>query len=110
MMKRMLCAVALAAVLMTVTSCLAGPSRLSRSFDDYLNQKYTENAWVHGVLLRIIPVYPIIGSLAALGDVTFVNTYYFWSDDAWDNKGTGFIHDQLPEETEKVVSGSGLKN
>ena len=105
-MKKTLCAVALAGLLTTLTSC-AGPSRLSRSFDDYFNQKYTENAWLHGVVLVIIPVYPIVSGLASLGDV-FVNTYYFWSDDAWDNKGTGFIHKQLPEDTEKVVSGSGL--
>lgn len=59
------------------------------------------------MLQDILPVYPIVGLVAAVGDVLFVNTYYFWIKDVWDNAGTGYVHDPL-EGTEKTVSDSGL--
>ena len=105
-MKKTICGLTLALAL-TLTGCQSGPKRLSRSWDDWVNQKYTESAWVHGALLQdILPVYPIVGLVAWLGDA-FVNTYYFWVRDAWDNDGTGFTHDQV-EGAAKMVSDSGL--
>ncbi|MEX1024379.1 MAG: DUF3332 family protein [Planctomycetota bacterium] len=89
-MKRALLLLGLAA-LPLMTSCIAGPKRLSRSWDVYVNQKYVDDAWIHGALLQnIIPVYPIVGGVAALGDVLVLNPYYFWSRDAWERNGTGF--------------------
>lgn len=87
--------------------CASGPKRLSRSWDDHVNQKYSENAWVHGALLQdLLPVYPLVGVVAGIGDV-FVNFYWFWTQDAWDNRGTAFEHKQ-PTNTQRKVSGSGL--
>ena len=64
-MKKILCGLALA--LLMLTACQSGPRRLTRSWDDWVNQKYTENAWVHGALLQdILPVYPIVGFFAAI--------------------------------------------
>jgi len=106
-MKKSLLALVLATF--ALTACQSGPKRLTRSWDDWTNQKYTENAWVHGALLQdILPVYPIVGLFAAIGDVLIVNPYYFWSTDAWDNKGTGFTHETV-QGSNKLVAGSGLK-
>ena len=87
--------VALAVVVsfILLAGCASGPRRLSRAWDDHVNQKYSESSWVHGALLQdIIPVYGIVGLFAGIGDVLFLNPYYFWSDDAWDNRGTAFEH------------------
>ena len=105
-MKKLALACAIAATLLA-SSCMSGPKRLTRSWDDWVNQQYTENAWLHGALLQdIVPVYPIVGFVAGIGDA-FVNFYYFWSKDAWDNKGTGFEHEQV-QGAEKMVAGSGM--
>ena len=107
-MKKALSSLALATLLLTLTSCQSGPKRLARSWDDWVNQKYTENAWLHGALLQdVIPVYPIVGLFAVVGDVLFVNTWYFWTKDAWDNDGTGFTHNEV-EGGVKMVEGSGM--
>ena len=103
MLKKAICATVLAATLMTV-GCNSGPKRFSRTWDDWVNQKYTESAWIHGAVLQdIIPVYPIVGFVAAIGDA-FYNFYYFWFEDAWDNKGTGFTHEPVTG-SDKMVSG-----
>ena len=106
MSKRLLRAFALALPLVLVSSCMSGPSRLSRSWDDWVNQKYTESAWVHGALFQnIVPVYPLTAAGLGLIDVTILNPWYFWSSDAWDNVGTGFQHEN-PSTDEKVLLGA----
>lgn len=108
MPRRTLCLLILTFGLFTLTSCASGPRRLSRNWDDWVNQKYTEGAWLNGALLQdVIPVYPVIGLVMVIGDVLFVNPYYFWTKDAWDNKGTGYDHEAL-EGAERSVTGSGV--
>lgn len=86
-----------------LSACASGPRQLSRTWDDYVNQNYTENAWVHGALLQdILPVYGLVYFGAGIIDYLFVNPYYFWSQDAWDNRGTGFEHGSLSG-TKKTV-------
>ena len=107
-MKKTLFRSAALASLLLAASCVSGPRRLSRNFDTWTNQKYTENAWLHGALLQdVLPVYPIFGFVCAIGDWLIVNPYTFWTKDAWDNKGTGYEY-KNPEGAEKVVTGSGL--
>ncbi len=104
-MRRLLSVVSLTAVLFAVSSCNSGPKRLGRTWDDWTNQKYSENAWLHGLLLQdLLPVYPIVGLVLGLGDAIIVNPYYFWTEDVWDGKGTAFEHDQ-PDGAERSVSG-----
>lgn len=103
-MKKFLGIAALALTLSFMTSCNSGPKRISRSWDDWVNQKYTENSWVHGALLQdVLPVWSIVGLFAALGDILVLNPYYFWTEDAWDGKGTGFIHEN-PVGAERTVA------
>ena len=45
-MKKFLGALALVAVVSLVSGCSSGPKRLSRGWDNWVNQKYSENAWV----------------------------------------------------------------
>ncbi len=106
-MRKTVTSVALVAFLFAFVACASGPRRLSRAWDDHVNQKYTENAWVHGALLQdVLPVYGLVGFVAAIGD-GFVNMYYFWGEDAWDNRGTGFEHVN-PQGAARTVQGSGL--
>ena len=103
MIKKLTCASVLALALMT-TSCQSGPKRLSRTWDDWVNQKYSESAWIHGAVLQdIVPVYPIVGLFAGFCD-GFYNLYYFWGKDAWDNKGTSFTHKAVTG-SDKLVAG-----
>ena len=41
-------------------------------------------------LRDIIPIYPIIGFFAGAIDWLFVNPWYFWTNDAWTNRGTTY--------------------
>ena len=101
--KKTLSTLLIAGSLLALSSCNSGPHKLRRSWEDWTNQKYTEDSWIHGALLQdVLPVYPIVGFFLAVGDILVVNTYYFWSDDVWDRKGTGFDHKAL-EGAEKSV-------
>lgn len=105
-MKKTLGLALVVGALLMSSGCYSGPRRLSHAWDDWTQQKYAENAWMHAVLSDIIPVYPFVGFVAAIGDA-FYNMYYFWGKDAWDNKGTAYVH-KNPEGAAKTVAGSGL--
>ena len=70
-------------------------------------QKYSENAWMTAALSDIIPVYPFVGAVMFIGDWLVVNPYYFWGKDAWDNKGTAYVHSN-PNGANKTVTGIGM--
>ncbi|MCP5024232.1 MAG: hypothetical protein GY930_20985 [bacterium] len=94
------------AALLTFSSCVSGPRRLSRNWDEYVNQKYSEDSWVHGALLQdILPVYPLVGVAMAIGDFVAVNPYYFWTKDVQDRKGTSYTFESPGGD--KTVSGWG---
>ena len=96
----------LALSLFALPGCLAGPDQLSRSFDDWVNQKYSEDSLVHGALFQnVLPVYPITSVLLTVVDVIIVNPYYFWSADVWDHRGTAFEHEPTPE-APRTIDGS----
>jgi hypothetical protein len=104
-MKRLLLTAALAATTVATTSCIAGPSRLSRNWDTWVNQKYSEDSWIHGALLQnIVPVYPLAGAAMAVGDMIIFNPWVFWTEDAWDRRGTAYEYKQ-PTGAERVVTG-----
>jgi hypothetical protein len=104
--SRTLCTGLVLASLLTITSCTSGPKRLSRNWDEYVNQKYSQDSWIHGALLQdILPVYPIVGFAMAIGDTLVVNPYYFWAKDVKDRKGTSYTYEQPTGD--KTVSGWG---
>jgi len=78
--------------LVIISACSAGPSKLSRQFDDYRNQKYVDSSWGATVLTDVLPVYPIVSLGAALVDGIILNPIQFWGTDAWQQNGQGFIH------------------
>jgi hypothetical protein len=79
--------------LLLCNACISGPWMLSKSFNDKTTNLYSQNAWLHGALLQdIVPAYPIAQLFLGIGDL-FVNFWFFWSRDAWTNKGTVMIHD-----------------
>jgi hypothetical protein len=51
-----------ACVLALSSGCYSGPRRLQNSWNDWTNQKYSENAWMHAILSTPIPVYPLVES------------------------------------------------
>lgn len=93
-MKKTLVALSLVSALV-LSSCLAGPKQLARSVDDWDQKLYVEQPWVDAIL-NAIPVIPIAGMLAGFVDFFTDNAYYFWFKDAWDGKGTGFKHYEVP--------------
>lgn len=102
--KSLLAGLALSSLL-CLSACRSGPNRMARSWDNHVNQKYSEDAWVHGALLQdILPIYPIVGLVAGVGDVLFVNPYFFWIHDLRSRQGTAFVYTQ-PEGSQKEVSG-----
>jgi hypothetical protein len=105
-MKKTLGLALVVGALLMSAGCYSGPRRLSHAWDNWTQQKYSENAWMHAVLSDVIPVYPFVGFVAGFGDA-FWNMYYFWGKDAWDNKGTVYIN-KNPEGAAKTVTGSGL--
>jgi hypothetical protein len=94
-MKRSSLALSLLLLPLVAAGCSSGPKRLARSWDKWVNQKYTQDSLVHGALLQdIIPIYPLVGLFAMVGDIIVVNPYYFWSRDAWARNGTAFVYTQ----------------
>lgn len=95
MKKLLLLSIALA----FISACSAGPSKLSRQFDDYRNQKYVDSSWGATIITDIIPIYPIVGLGATIIDVVILNPIQFWGTDAWQKNGQGFIHSNpaIPE-------------
>jgi len=109
-MKKKTCMLLVAALAATsLTSCNSGPRRLSRTWDTYVNQQYSEDSVVHGLVLQdLVPVYTLVGWVAYIGDVLVVNPYYFWSKDIWEGTGTAYTYTQV-EDAERSVAGSGLE-
>ena len=109
-MRKSLATLALLGALMMSTSCVTGPWRWHRAWDDYTNQKYTESTWIHGVLLsQILPFYPLVGGLTAVCDAVVLNTWTFWTKDAFDDgHGTGYDHKSLSGAS-KTISGFGME-
>ena len=92
--------------LLSFSACSSGPKRLTRNWDEYVNQKYSQDSWIHGALLQdILPVYPIVGLGMAIGDALVMNPYYFWTKDLKDRKGTSYTYEQ--PDGSKTVSGWG---
>jgi len=105
MLKNRLLAPVLALSLLVLPGCLAGPDQLGRSWDDWVNERYSENAWLHGAVFQnVLPVYPIAGTLLSFLDLIILNPYYFWSQDAWDNNGTAYEHKPAPQSPRTVDS------
>jgi hypothetical protein len=95
--------VAVATAALALTACSSGPKRLSRTWDTWVNQKYSSNAYIHGLVLQdLLPVYPIVGFFAAIGDAIVLNPYYFWTKDVWDGKGTAYTYDNAEGATRSV--------
>lgn len=106
MLKQRLLLPTVALSLLLLPSCLAGPHQLGRSWDDWVNQRYSENAWLHGAVFQnILPIYPLTGGLLGFLDLIIVNPYYFWSEDAWDGRGTVYEHQPTPE-SPRIVDSS----
>ena len=76
----------------SLAGCWAGPQQLTRSLDDWNNQLYVQSPWIDVFLHAPIPVFPVLGFLANVGDFLITNPIAFWGDDAWDSKGTAFRH------------------
>lgn len=76
---------------LSLTSCAAGPHQLNRSVDDWDHKMYVNSPWIDAVLW-VVPVFPLAHYVAMIGDFLVTDAYAFWFHDAWDQKGTGFVH------------------
>lgn len=89
-MRKLATALALGMCL-ALGSCAAGPHQLRRSVDDWDQKMYVQSPWVNAVMW-VVPVFPIMTTLAWVGDAFTSDFYAFWFKDAWDGKGTAFKH------------------
>lgn len=92
-----------AGICLALSSCYSGPHQLARTVDDWDAKLYTESPWINAVL-HVIPVIPLAGFGAAIGDFFVTDAYFFWFKDAWDGKGTGFKHAEYLGEDGHVES------
>ncbi|MBI4565458.1 MAG: DUF3332 family protein [Planctomycetes bacterium] len=91
---RKLALVVVAAVFLGATVGCGGPFTVSRSVNDWYNQKYGETPWLYGNMVSSA-VYGLAMGLSWTADMLVVNTYHFWVKDAQpigDGKGTTFEH------------------
>ena len=96
----------LPAVLLTLAclgSCLAGPHQLKRSLDDWDNEMYVNSPWFDA-FLWCFGVMPVCHVGAFTFDCLVGNPYAFWIEDAWDGKGTAFVHAPVEVTDERVES------
>ena len=92
-MKHALATLALAATTLATnaatTSCNSGPKQLTRTWDTKVNDQQAGNlpaGWylprtptsIGALLQDILPVYPLVGFAAAVGDTFILNPIQFW--------------------------------
>ena len=78
-------------VLLLPASGCHGPQKLSRGLDEWANTGYMDSPWIYGNLLSHI--FLGVGNGVTWMIDSFINTYYFWVDDAppfGSGKGTGY--------------------
>ena len=90
-MKR-LAVVSLAFLILTapLAGC-HGPQKLSRSLDEWVNERYIDSPWFVGNTLAHVLI-AVATALTWTVD-SFINVYYFWVDDAQpfgNGKGTAY--------------------
>lgn len=94
-----------AAATLAMSSCNSGPKQLTRTWDTWVNQKYSDNSYIHGLVLQdLLPVYPIVGFFAGIGDALILNPYHFWTQDVWDGKGTAYTYENAEGAERSVES------
>jgi hypothetical protein len=91
-MKKVAVVAMVAMMVASVAGCW-GPQIVTRSFDDWLNQGYTDIPWLYGNTIAA-GIWGIVFWVTGVVD-TFVNAYYFWVKDAQpfgSGTGTKFDH------------------
>ncbi len=91
-MKKRLVLLSLLSLLL-LSGCLTGPSYLSRSVDDSMNNSYKDSPMGTALLTEVLPVYPVLRFLAWIPDVLILNPVQFWGVDVWRGEGAAFMHD-----------------
>jgi hypothetical protein len=79
MKKLALVSLALLVLLVPMAGC-HGPQKLTRSLDEFTNDRYVESPWVFGNTVAHL-LLAVANSLTWTVD-SFINIYYFWADDA----------------------------
>ena len=87
-MKKLGLALAVAAMATIGAGCY-GTKSLTRSVDDWGNQMYKDSPWLAQPVGWI--AVPVAMFVTGIIDGV-VDTYYFWSADAWDGEGTPYMH------------------
>ncbi len=98
---------AMAAAVVLFAGCYSGPRYLSRSVDDTVNELYTDSPILTAVCSDIVPVVPLIDSVAFLGDWLILNPVQFWGSDVWHGEGAAYHHSNPPSQKEVLWSGLG---
>ena len=96
-MKKVALILVLALVVVAGIGCY-GTRSITRSMDDWGNEMQTNSAWLaQPVGWFVLPIAMIFTGIVD----GVIDTYYFWADHAWTNRGTPYVH--------KVVSAIPAK-
>lgn len=87
--------VALVVVVLAGAVGCGGPYKLSRQFDDWMNQNYVDSPWIWGnVIVNGLAMW--VHGLVAWVDSISLNVIDFWGTSAWpfgkQGYGTAFTH------------------
>ncbi len=87
-MKKVALLMVIVMVLVAGFGCY-GTRSVTRSLDDWGNEMQTTNAWLAQPVGWF--VIPIAQFFTMIYDGV-IDTYYFWSENAWSNRGTPYVH------------------
>lgn len=90
-MKRLAFALLAVVILFVPLGGCHGPQKLSRSLDEWANDKYIESPWLVGNTLSHLLL--SVATTVTWTVDSFINVYYFWVDDAkpfGSGKGTAY--------------------
>jgi hypothetical protein len=96
-MKKVALLLVLALVVVAGIGCY-GTRSITRGLDDWGNEMQTNNAWLAQPIGWF--VLPIATMVTGMVD-GFIDAYYFWSDHAWTNVGTPYVHKVVPAAVKK---------
>lgn len=91
-------------LLALLPSCFSGPWLVTGSVQDSYAQHYGEWPKLDAAVGSVTAPIQFLVWFVAMGvDYVFVNTWYFWTTDAWSGAGTVYVHD-VPTSKARVRS------
>lgn len=96
MKRNVVLAIALLAIAVFASGCLAGPWNCENSVRDWAAEVYGWDTYLG--TLNYYTVAPIACIIGGVIDIVAVNPYWWLIEDVWDGTGTTFVHENVGAE------------